>query len=711
MTITQSKSVSPLLPRRKPWAISKLLRVALLASVPLAIAFTCEANQAVVNTISSADLTLHITMDGKVAGRSPAGTFSLRTDAEGCGGNMAQIRPLADGAVEVIRDLDGPSGQSCRIRDRFAPTANSIRWTVSIESEGEAWTTPVKMSLIFDKPEGMEQWRPGLGSDQPGWRDPLETGPPTEGTWVYGRYQGLSLPMASMLRAQDDAAVSLIASPDQLLLGLDIHTMTNGIAIMHSDHRFGSEHTAVFAADLVAHPADARGALGWITTRYAEYFDPPVTDVHRMAGCGAYSAFLEVPDVERMKKMAFRINWNAYFDWPYLGMNLPPMPDGDTPWICCDPYRNGLRREMTYNRLNNYGRRMREAGFFALNYFTTTEFGTFMKGADAVDYDLPEEYLWKDCNSYAFRKIKDGILFSGSGNPVDNNWKNGYGMDCGGPDYRAFLIEQAHRQVKWLPDFDGICIDRLDWLNQVNRLGDDGVGLYMGKPGRLVRIGWLDLMDEMAPIFHNEGKVIFANPCSSYRMEVGRYLDDIYDEFGHVPVRLNASAMLCLRKPLMAWTPSKSVIADEPDAYFQRHLYLGAYPTAPYPLNNHTITPDSWAEEQFFAYGPLMDAYRGRKWVLTPHCVDVQDDQAKVNLFEVPGGWVIPVTFAVEGDKTVTVRVRRVEGLGNNLKIDALLPATEQPQFVATAMRDTELELQVPVHRGCAMVRLQQLEN
>ena len=44
-------------------------------------------------------------------------------------------------------------------------------------------------------------------------------------------------------------------------------------------------------------------------------------------------------------------------------------------------------------------------------------------------------------------------------------------------------------------------------------------------------------------------------------------------------------------------------------------------------------------------YGPLLDAMRGKKWVLAPHCVESILPQVKVNLFEVPGGYALPVTF------------------------------------------------------------------
>jgi hypothetical protein len=130
----------------------------------------------------------------------------------------------------------------------------------------------------------------------------------------------------------------------------------------------------------------------------------------------------------------------------------------------------------------------------------------------------------------------------------------------------------------------------------------------------------------------------------------------------------------------------------------QRHLHLGVYPTAPYPWNNHCINPAPAADQLYLDYGPLLDAMRGKKWVLTPHCVE--SDAAKVNLFQVPGGYALPVTFAGK-----TVRVRNVPGL-KTARCVAIHPGMEKPVPVAAQFKNRELELTVPLLRGCAMVLL-----
>ena len=51
------------------------------------------------------------------------------------------------------------------------------------------------------------------------------------------------------------------------------------------------------------------------------------------------------------------------------------------------------------------------------------------------------------------------------------------------------------------------------------------------------------------------------------------------------------------------------------------------------------------ADRLYLDYGPLLDAMRGRKWVLAAHCVEAVEPGVKVNLFQMPGGYVLPVTF------------------------------------------------------------------
>ena len=200
---------------------------------------------------------------------------------------------------------------------------------------------------------------------------------------------------------------------------------------------------------------------------------------------------------------------------------------------------------------------------------------------------------------------------------------------------------------------------------------------------------------------HEHDKVIFANMMHP-RLDLMRHIDGMYAEFGNYPTVANGEALLCLRKPALAWTRNDDPLGDD---FFQRHLHLGLYPTAPYPSNNHCIEPSTEHDRWYFDYGPLLDAMRGKKWVLRPHCVEVKDAVAKSNLFEVPGGYVIPVTFAGQ-TKTAEVILRGLEGVSDQTRAEALHPGVEKPAPVNLRRQGTDTVLTVPLHRGCAMVRV-----
>jgi hypothetical protein len=76
----------------------------------------------------------------------------------------------------------------------------------------------------------------------------------------------------------------------------------------------------------------------------------------------------------------------------------------------------------------------------------------------------------------------------------------------------------------------------------------------------------------------------------------------------------------------------------------------------------------------------------------------------KVNLFEVPGGYVLPVTFGGDAKQAV-VTLRNIAGL-ENVRAEALLPGSSNGVPVQAKLKEGALELQVPLERGCAMVKL-----
>ena len=639
------------------------------------------------------------------------------------------IRRLPGGGLEFAREMTRiGSRDRCRILERFSPTASSIRWEVEIKGTGENWSTPVSLRLYWPNPTAARFWAPWDDPDMDSstWHDPLVSrpfanktmwigappmGPNPQGGLVHFGGDCVSIPMATVLLPTNDLGLSLVLSPEDTYLDTSLTTTADGvITLSHIGHRIGSKQSVKFTADLVVHPADWRGGLGWMVRRYPAFFDPPNPRADQLAGCGAYSSYEGDLDAAKYRKMAFKVNWKASFDFPYCGMFIPPVEDDKTLWPRFDADSaggpNGATTFTSIAQLEGYSRKMRSMGFEVLNFFNVTEVGTQLRGHSAPDMKPGDPDLWRNPKAWIDAELPDAILTNESGNRC-GSWGNQIVVDPAAPQFRKHIMEQARRHVAKIPSSAGICIDRMDWVRPYNPNADDGVSWRSGKPMRALTESWKTLMGEMGPMMHHSGKVIFANALVK-RLDLARHLDGIYHEFGHLGTNLNGTALLCVRKPAMAWTPplgSEKELAPDPDSYFQRHLHMGVYPTAPLPGNDHTITPSDWADKWYTDYGPLLDVMRGKKWVLEPYVIQVARDAAKANLFEVPGGYVVPVTFGGSA-ASVELILRKPKGLANwgQPKIEALHPGTDARTKITPRIHGDVMSLTVPLQRGCAMI-------
>jgi hypothetical protein len=275
-------------------------------------------------------------------------------------------------------------------------------------------------------------------------------------------------------------------------------------------------------------------------------------------------------------------------------------------------------------------------------------------------------------------------------------------------------VEQAARQVKEIPHCSGICIDRMDWLMRFNHRADDGmtwvhiaVGSSVGRPARSLINSWKQTLSRIGPVMHDAGKAIYANSLFK-RLDLMRHVDGLFDEFGYDGFNLNQDSFLGVRKPVIAWTADSAQLRPDPDAFFQRHLFMGAFPMVPYPENDHSIPPDEWAERFYMDYGPLLDELRGRKWVLEPHVIAVEHAAAKANIFQTPKGYAVSVAF---GGKAASVRVvlrgLPVVASPQDYKSEILHPGGGEWSALNTVGKvPAGLAMTVPLRRGCAVVRL-----
>ena len=706
------------------------------------------------HVIKSTDIAISVSGRGEIVAvrfgaKGIERAVSGGTSLGGCVVKDVKSSGLPDGGMEFTKTLFHEKGKHVvSVVEQFVPTGASIRWKIEIKDGGEAWTTPIETRLRYPVTKGVRFWTgwadprheiagrmnreqliaAGIVPDvneSGDWADPLVPVGMGNARFWYGATpyrdekitfvpsskggeQIFCVPLATLIEVDTGVGLSLVLSPEDLLLDMSLTTTEDGqVAFSRLFHRLGQGRGVRFTMDLVAHEADWRPALGWMARRYREFFDPPNPRAHQIAGTGAYSNHGADFDAEKMKAMAFMVNWKASFDFPYMGMFLPPVAGANVPW----PRFGG--DTITIGKMREYSRKMREMGFHVLSYFNVTEFGAKVVYPAPARKVKSEAELWKNCNDFLYAKLADAILLYGndekaegqvrSGRPY-RTWARAVVMDPGEPVYQEFLLEQARRHLEELPEASGLCIDRLDWLRLYNRDRDDGVSWFGGRAVRSLNFSWRDLMSKLGPMVHKADKVIYCNNHTK-RIEHLRHIDGIFDEFTYSGLALNTISVLGVRKPVLGWTRNEKQLTPDPDAFFQKYLYLGVFPMCPFPGNDHSLGPGAWVEKQYADYGPLMIAMRGKKWVLEAHAVKVPEGNAKANIFEVPGGFVVPVVYA--GDAAnVRVVLRGGKVVSEKYTVYAMHPGTDKSAAVRASKDRDSLILDVPVKRGCAMVQM-----
>jgi len=699
--------------------------------------------------VRSGPLTVYISANAEItevrlANRRLTRAVRGSTVLEGCTaqGGVAK-RKLAGDGVEFRRQMvHRATNHKVQLTERFTSAPNSVRWELELSPGGEPWTTPVQTQFSYPVSSGVRFWTAWSDPEQQenGWRDPLVAMPLRDLKLWYGappfRYDEpllgfipfrgdlFSIPLATFLEPEKDVGFSIVLSPRDTLLDLSLETTAGGnLTFSRLFHRLSGTQPVQFSLDLITHEDDWRGALRWMTNEYPDYFSPANALADELAGTGAYSASETDFDAEKMRRMAFRTNWKASFDFPYMGMFLPPVDDTrewnrysyDPPAADPDGERAPNGRT-SIRKMADYSRRMRAQGFYVLSYFNVTEFGALIRYPAPPRRYQRDEDLWRDANDFVYTRLKDAIVRVPTAVPSETlkfypktrpggpyyTWGDAIVLDCGEPVYADFLLHQAQCHIDKIPASSGICIDRMDWLRLYNEDRDDGVSWFAGRPARSLLVSWNSLLAKLGPIMHDAGKVIFCNNHDK-RIDVLRHTDGIFDEFTYAGAPLNLTAFLTLRKPALGWTAKESDLKPDADAFFQKYLYLGVYPMAPFPGNDHSLLPSAWVERQYLDYGPLLDLMRGKKWVLAPHAVRVASGRAKANIFEVPGGYVVPVMF---GEKTQDV-VLAVRGVNPKIATaEAFYPGRANGAPLHVARTGTRFLMTVPLYRGCAMVLL-----
>lgn len=357
-----------------------------------------------------------------------------------------------------------------------------------------------------------------------------------------------------------------------------------------------------------------------------------------------------------------KVNWDLsgrFF--PYMGQFLPPVEPGDM-WLN-DVEGTQPRANVSFGIIDEYYGRIQSQGFNTLSYFNIFEYGintscfnSSAKGnssnwPNAMDYlvgtmpDAPFHRTWDPRDG-----VHEGCWFT---------WQKGIVMDPSTPSYHQFLQEQIQRKLDHLPHFQGIVVDRSDWNKLYNLEGDDGISWAAGGPAYSMKRAYIKTMSDIRDMLvdgRGDENIMLINTFGYSMLSLMGPYDGSFSEGKAV----SAVGLLGLFSPAILWVYSADECCKTPelaDTVLQWHLYMGVFPMAPFPGNDHAIPPNPDAQVAFELYGKMFESINRRLWVLdanpvlAPHC--------KPNAFDIEGNSTVRVfpIMLCPASSSVTVEI------------------------------------------------------
>ena len=540
----------------------------------------------------------------------------------------------------------------------------------------------------------------------------------------------------------------------------------------------GGTPALAFAQHVLGIPhGDWRPAVAWLNARFPAWFEPRA-DAHALdwEGPASYADLrgasdFPAADAPHYAAMGYKLNWDSTARFPWHGEWVPTDADGfnGLNWTSCfahdppDAHVDEGCGTFSYAELSGWYAHQRALGFRTCNYANFFEFG--WDAAEAWNPSGAGAPIPVDCSAAATGGTSQAhrerallchtqrLLAPGSPPGPAGGYApallvdvaNASKLVCGGLDgacvmdphptlpYLAHVLDMARTGLA-RTNSSGVCIDRQDWIAQVNPRADDGRTWYpLGArsraapafgPVRAMIFSWHEAMAALAGVMHAPanatfgGKAIIINDHVN-RVGMMRHVDGIYAEMGDISppgfTHVVGSALACMHKPVVSW------IHDDPrwgnfstlEQALQGYLYLGVYPTVPVKNNDHSIggacAPHCSYDALFQDYGPLFGALRGKRWVLAPRAAAMADTDAsglgRVNVFETRhnGGFVAVVTQVPDGQDAADVALM-LPGCVTPITGTALHPGGGRAAVAFTAHGLAPVTATVPVVRRCAVV-------
>ncbi|HUU27729.1 MAG TPA: hypothetical protein VM123_07945 [archaeon] len=366
---------------------------------------------------------------------------------------------------------------------------------------------------------------------------------------------------------------------------------------------------------LTVQPAAWRPSLGWVYGQYREYFDPaPGFEPYD----GAYE--IDQPYSDSLTGDQFSRQFAGYYDlgvrweemhghFPRYGEMIPP--ESVETWFCESHPRPG--RTNSRARIKDHSTRAKEAGI-----------GTF------IYYNITESEWW-----YAKDKYPDDIARDEDGNTIPAYKGTSYPdsqacwlmcADPAGTKFGRDLSAQAGEMLRAYPDIAGFFWDVYARTYRFDFAHDDGITMVNNKPAYFPMFMYLRMMqDHVGPLLHQNGKYITCNKPTMIQALKG--IDGVMAREStpaeEKPSWLIAQSYLGLNRHVMILDSSSW---EHPERLFLNCLRYGYFYSRILTEINpgdspETIRQKKRAEEIRKVYAPIIDRFKGKRWVFHPRAL------------------------------------------------------------------------------------------
>lgn len=579
-----------------------------------------------------------------------------------------------------IRFLKKYPGAPFRVEECWRVVDGELRWEVTVAPEEGIQPRSIAIRQFFPNPQKNENvcwWK--VWTARAGY--PRSTLQAAFSRITYGDANiGTGIPILSLYDPGSDIGVSL-AKP----LGLRLPRW----GFVFGDYRAGgvtAETAWIKLGDGLSpktellfhmHEGDWRPGLAWFAEKYPTYFRPGnPRAVEEIDGPFAGG---RAGDTEEQADCMLRYGAKAveiHLHYACYGHYFPKEEE----WVCretwgMERYERKLSRSVVRETLDMY----KEKGIHPLMYIQLS--------GDAV-------------KEYAEKNFPESIARTVYGNRMGFDWYD-YWMVNSDPSlpFGRHIAAQLDRFFEVYGDASGLFWDQ-PCYDSIDATHHDGITMVNNKPAYRLVFCYHIHRDRMVAEAHRRGMFVSANGPAYIELAEG--LDQIMAE---AMTSAENVQYLCIERPMIVFSGAAS--AAEAEFIFQTCLLSGATcPRAPQERQSAEV------EEVIFAYLPLLEPLRGRKWLLEANPLELPSG-TEGNIFRIPSGKVcvtlvsrLPRLTQSDADSAPLTFKVRFKGAGATKDAAYLTLKADGWSRGQLALAGDSVDVTLPDHRVASVVVL-----